>query len=462
MGSNEEVDPGSREDVNEGGATSESYQSFACHDGGGDMPGHRPFKVMNYSGAIIVDWSPDHGQFLEKWSNKSLRWHRANSTLMGNGNETVKWQQFALVPPQLQLQGYPHIQGDIWKLWAVSGNLTIWSGNYTLDSGDSSGPFHVNLHVNKSHSAMACVKYPFALLSGNWTWNDTVGSVSCDYCNLTQCVNQSWWEESERRAYNSNFSLAIVKAQTEVWLPINLTRPWSDSFAVSHLVTAVQTLLHRSRCMLGVVIASILAVESVTATAAATADFIQDWHKDSHLLWQQQRDLDAQLATDMLNLQHTISWLGDQLAVLSTQIVLKCDWNSSQFCITPVPFNMSEGWDKVKRSLTGHQNLTTEVMDLERQILSTSSRTLPDITGSDLLKSLQEGMNNLNPLGHVSSLIGTTLGNTVFILLLCCVAFLVFWRWRKGKQLKHEAEKIQTILQFIKANKKGGDEGLIG
>ena len=65
---------------------------------------------MNYSGAIIVDWSPDHGQFLEKWSNKSFRWHRANSTLMGNGNETVKRQQFALVPPQLQLQGYPHIQ----------------------------------------------------------------------------------------------------------------------------------------------------------------------------------------------------------------------------------------------------------------------------------------------------------------------------------------------------------------
>ena len=50
--------------------------------------------------------------------------------------------------------------------------------------------------------------------------------------------------------------------------------------------------------MLGVVIASILAVVSVTATAAVaglalhqgiqTADFIQDWHKDSHLLWQQQ------------------------------------------------------------------------------------------------------------------------------------------------------------------------------
>ena len=163
----------------------------------------------------------------------------------------------------------------------------------------------------------------------------------------------------------------------------------------------------------------------------------------------------------MLNLQHTVSWLGDQLAVLSTRSVLKCDWNFSQFCTTPVPFNMSEGWERVKRSLTGHQNLTTEIMGLERQILFTFSRTLPDITGSDLLKSLQEGMNNLNPLGHVSTLIGTTFGKTVLILLLCYVAFLVFQRWRKRKQLKREAEKIQTMLQFIKANKKGGDEGLM-
>ena len=105
--------------------------------------------------------------------------------------------------------------------------------------------------------------------------------------------------------------------------------------------------------------------------------------------------MEAQLATDVLNLQHIVSWLEINLAVLSTQSVLKCDWNLSQFCITPVPFNMSEGWHKVKRSFIGHQNLTMEIMDLERQILSTFSRTLPDITGSDLLKSLQEGMNNL-------------------------------------------------------------------
>ena len=107
---------------------------------------------------------------------------------------------------------------------------------------------------------------------------------------------------------------------------------------------------------------------------------------------------------------------------------------------------MSEGWGTVKRSLTGHQNLTTEIMDLEQQILSTFSRILPDIVGSDLLKNLQEGLNNLNPLGHVSTLIGTNFGNIMLILLLCCVAFLVFQRWWKKKQLKREAEKIQIML----------------
>ena len=68
-----------------------------------------------------------------------------------------------------------------------------------------------------------------------------------------------------------------------------------------------------------------------------TADFVREWHKDAHLLWQQQHDLDAQLATDVLNLQHTVSWLGDQVTVLATKSVLKCDWNSSHLCVTPFP-----------------------------------------------------------------------------------------------------------------------------
>ena len=170
------------------------------------------------------------------------------------------------------------------------------------------GPFQVHLHINKSYSAIACVKFPYSLLYGQWIWNEILGLTSCSDCNLTQCINRSWWENVENKmVHSSNYSLVIVKARTDSGcLLILLGLGWT--LAVTHLVNAVQTLLHRSRRMLGIVIASILAVASVTATATVaglalhqgiqTADFVREWHKDAHLLWQQQHDLDAQLAND--------------------------------------------------------------------------------------------------------------------------------------------------------------------
>ena len=80
----------------------------------------------------------------------------------------------------------------------------------------------------------------------------------------------------------------------------------------------------------------------------------------------------------------------------------------------------------MKRSLVGHQNLTAKIMELEQTILSTFSKTLPDILGSDILKSLQEGLDNLNPLGHVSTLLTTSFVNTLLIVALYFIAFIVY------------------------------------
>ena len=112
----------------------------------------------------------------------------------------------------------------------------------------------------------------------------------------------------------------------------------------------------------------------------------------------------------------------------------------------------------MKRSLVGHQNLTAKVMELEQTILSTFSKTLPDIIGSDILKSLQEGLDNLNPLGHVSTLLTTSFVDTLIIVALCFIAFIVYRRWQKGKQLKKEALRIQALIQHLQ-KKKGGDVG---
>ena len=64
-------------------------------------------------------------------------------------------------------------------------------GNFTLNINDPRGPFQVHLHINKSYSAIACVKFPYSLLYGQWIWNEILGVISCSDCNLTQCINRS-------------------------------------------------------------------------------------------------------------------------------------------------------------------------------------------------------------------------------------------------------------------------------
>ena len=106
----------------------------------------------------------------------------------------------------------------------------------------------------------------------------------------------------------------------------------------------------------------------------------------------------------------------------------------------------------------GHQNITTEIMELEQTMLSTFSKTLPDILGSDIQKSLQEGLDNLNPLGHISTLLTTSFVNILLIVALCFIAIIIYRRWRKEKQWKEKALCIQALIQHLK-EKKGGDVG---
>ena len=48
-------------------------------------------------------------------------------------------------------------------------------------------------------------------------------------------------------------------------------------------------------------------------------------------------------------LKTDIQWVGDQLIDLQKQVLLNCDWNSTQFCITPVWFNHSAyNWKEIK------------------------------------------------------------------------------------------------------------------
>nr|XP_045243402.1 endogenous retrovirus group K member 7 Env polyprotein-like [Macaca fascicularis] len=120
-------------------------------------------------------------------------------------------------------------------------------------------------------------------------------------------------------------------ARKEIWLPVNLTRPWG----ASPLKTYIWTSLQRTGHAFGLIIASVMSLVAIASTATVAglalhqsiqnAKFVQQWHEQSHRLWLQQPNIYSQLAKRLDNMEQALTWLGDQLTVLSTQITLQCD-----------------------------------------------------------------------------------------------------------------------------------------
>ena len=52
-----------------------------------------------------------------------------------------------------------------------------------------------------------------------------------------------------------------------------------------------------------------------------------------------QAQIDEDIQDEIQELKTTIKWVGDQLIDVQKQMMPKYDWNSTQFCVTPVHFN---------------------------------------------------------------------------------------------------------------------------
>ena len=84
-------------------------------------------------------------------------------------------------------------------------------------------------------------------------------------------------------------------------------------------------------------------------TSIQTHNFIQNWTKDAHTMRASQAPIDEGIQDEIQELKTAIKWVGDQLIDVQKQVMLKYDWNSTQFCVTPVHFNNSAySWEQIK------------------------------------------------------------------------------------------------------------------
>ena len=128
---------------------------------------------------------------------------------------------------------------------------------------------------------------------------------------------------------------------------------------------------------------AICTTAAVTDTALQTSiqiqNFIQNWTKDAHTMWATQAQIDEEVQDKIQKLKTAIQWVGDQLIDLQKQILLNCDWNATQFCVTPVRFNHSAySWEQIRFHLQDkHDNASLNVQLLKKNSLEPSLRVCP-------------------------------------------------------------------------------------
>ena len=108
-------------------------------------------------------------------------------------------------------------QWDMWKLAMSTKELGSWTGYFV---GTSRSHSNSSFCYNHAYFIQACVPLPFVIAIGNLQFNKTLHSMTCIDCKLYTCLNSSVSLQNE--------SLWILQSRRNLWLPVELQRPWEE------------------------------------------------------------------------------------------------------------------------------------------------------------------------------------------------------------------------------------------
>ena len=172
------------------------------------------------------------------------------------------------------------------------------------------------------------------------------------------------------------------------------------------------------------------AVASVALQASIqTHNFIHNWTKDAHTMWTTQAQINEEVQDEIQEINIALQWVGDQLIDLEKQALLKCDWNSTQFCITPIWFIYpAYNWEQIKFHLQDlHDNPSLNVQLLQKEIFEAFSKSLPSSNNLEsLAERLTDQLSGLDPQGWFQSIIHSIGSRVVMLIIILVVIFIVY------------------------------------
>ena len=117
------------------------------------------------------------------------------------------------------------------------------------------------------------------------------------------------------------------------------------------------------------------------------------------------------------------------MADVQKQVMLSCDWHSTQFCVTPVHFNNSTySWEQTKFHLRNiHDNASLNVQLLQKEIFETFSNNLPSSTNlKTLAEQLADQLSGLDTHGWFQSISHSIRSKTVILVIILTIIFVIY------------------------------------
>ena len=151
-------------------------------------------------------------------------------------------------------------------------------------------------------------------------------------------------------------------------------------------------------------------------------------------MWATQAQIAEDIQDEIQELKTAIKWVGDQLIDVQKQVILRYDWNSTQFCVTPVQFNHSAyNLEQIEFHLQNiHDNASLNVQLLQKEIFETFSKNLPSPTNLEALaEQISDILCGLDPRGWFQSIIHSIGSGIITLVIFLTIIFVIYFMQKK-------------------------------
>lgn len=212
--------------------------------------------------------------------------------------------------------------------------------------------------VSIPYAVRSCVSYPFAILLGhpmhvNITVVDGSYRIFCHMCRLTNYIDS---------ILDKKLSVIIlVKRPPYIMLPVDLMKDWYENSALQ-ILKSLHALIRTKRFVAALILGISALIAIITTFAVATTALVQEIHtahfvnelnKNVTLALSEQSLIDKKLKAKINVLEEVVLALGQDLVNIQNRLETRCHTAYQYIYVTPLPYNTSQSWEKVKNHLQG-------------------------------------------------------------------------------------------------------------